>query len=68
MGGDKVKLKLQPIFLTRDKSVSLYLNGVQIVSKGERSGSSGGFAPVDGGFVASVKPEIETTEEEDLPF
>ena len=68
MGGDKVKLKLQPIFLTRDKSVSLYLNGVQIVSKGERSGSSGGFDPVAGGFVASSKPEIETVEEEDLPF
>lgn len=69
MGGDKVKLRLQPVVLTRDKSLSLYLNGVQIIQKGERSGSSsGGFTSVDGGFVSpQSKPEVPTTDE-DLPF
>jgi hypothetical protein len=70
MGGDRVKLRLQPVVLSRDKSLSLYLNGVQIVHKGERSGSSsGGFTSIEGGFVSSPSPskDIPTTDEE-LPF
>lgn len=71
MGGDKVRLRLQPVVLSRDQSLSLYLNGVQIVKKGEYSGSSsGGFTSVDGGFIANaptVKQEVATTDI-DLPF
>lgn len=70
MGGDKVRLRLQPVVLSRDQSISLYLNGVQIVEKVEYSGStSGGFTSVEGGFVTTVptKTDVATTDE-DLPF
>lgn len=71
MGGDKVRLRLQPVVLTRDNSLSLYLNGVQIIAKGERSGSSNGFTAVPEGFVATSTPskvEVVETTEDDLPF
>jgi hypothetical protein len=74
-GGDKVRLKLAPAVLSRDNSLSLYLNGIQIVEKNANNmtgtGSSG-FDAVDGGFVGAVAskpaPEVEETEDEDLPF
>jgi len=70
MGGDKVKLKLQPVVLTRDKTLSLYLNGVQIITKGDRGPLGGsGFKPIDGGFIADQpKASSVPTTEEDLPF
>jgi hypothetical protein len=74
-GGDKVRLKLAPAVVTRDNSLSLYLNGIQIVEKNANNmtgtGSSG-FDAVDGGYVGSVatksEPAVEETEDEDVPF
>lgn len=74
-GGDKVRLKLQPMVLSRDNSLSLYLNGVQIIEKNNTGGSSSnGFAPVDGGFVGTTAAKsastVETEEvtDDDIPF
>lgn len=75
-GGDKVRLKLQPMVLDRDNSLSLYLNGVQIIEKGEYKPSSG-FEPVEGGFDGSTfveskptvtKEKVDELIEEDIPF
>lgn len=76
-GGDKVRLKLAPAVVARDNSLSVYLNGIQIVEKNANNTtgtSTGGFSAVDGGFVSAAAPkaaatsEIEETEDEDLPF
>lgn len=75
-GGDKVRLKLQPVVLSRDNSLSLYLNGVQIIEKNNLGGSSdSNFAPVEGGFVSDTTntksaPTTETEEvtDDDIPF
>jgi hypothetical protein len=74
-GGDKVRLKLQPMILSRDNSLSLYLNGVQIIEKNNTGGSSGnGFAPVEGGFVSTganksaTTTETEEVTDDDIPF
>lgn len=75
-GGDKVRLKLQPMVLSRDNSLSLYLNGVQIIEKNNLGGgSSSGFAPVEGGFVgantntkSASTTETEEVTDDDIPF
>jgi len=75
-GGDKVRLKLAPAIVARDKSLSFYLNGVQIVERGEGNASSSGssgFSTVTGGFSAPKTAEpaavaVEETEDEELPF
>ena len=74
-GGDKVRLKLQPMVLSRDNSLSLYLNGVQIIEKNNTGGGSGsGFAPVEGGFVGTTAnksastTETEEVTDDDIPF
>lgn len=74
-GGDKVRLKLAPAIIKKDNSLSLYLNGVQIVERNEKnagSGEAGGFSAVEGGFVSSPKqtsaPVTEDAEDDDLPF
>jgi len=75
-GGDKVRLKLAPAIVARDKSLSFYLNGVQIVERGEGNASSSGssgFSTVTGGFSAPKAAEpvavaVEETEDEELPF
>jgi hypothetical protein len=62
--------------LSRDNSLSLYLNGVQIIEKNNLGGGSGsGFAPVEGGFVGAntntkSAPTTETEEvtDDDIPF
>ena len=48
-GGDTVRLRLAPAVLTRDGSMSLYLNGCQIIDKqsGEFN-NTGGFEATDG--------------------
>jgi hypothetical protein len=72
-GGDKVRLRLAPAVVARDNSLSLYLNGIQIVEKNTSSTGSG-FDTVKGGFVgttsavASSAPQVTETEDEDLPF
>lgn len=72
-GGDKVRLRLAPAVVTRDNSLSLYLNGIQIVEKNSNNVTGGsGFDAVDGGFVGtaapSSAPKVEESEDEDLPF
>ena len=56
-GGDVVRLKLQPILIARDNTLSFYLNGVQLVTKNSK-GYTGGFTPI----------ETTTTSEDELPF
>lgn len=72
-GGDKVRLRLAPTILSRDGSMSVFLNGVQIIEKNEQSASSGGFEATDGFDGADFKapePVAETPDEEmdDIPF
>lgn len=69
-GGDKVRLKLAPMVLTRDNSLSIYLNGIQVVEKNSVSSKDTGFAPVEGGFVSTASPKVELADQEDsdLPF
>ena len=73
-GGDKVRLRLNPTVLDRDNSMSIYLNGCQIVEK--NATDTGGFDAVEGGFDGSTytaptsDSNVETPAEsvEDLPF
>lgn len=79
-GGDKIRLKLVPCLLERDNSMSLYLDGVQIIEKNETDGSgsaSSGFGAVEGGYdgsSAQAPAESSMAEEPveetntDLPF
>lgn len=76
-GGDKVRLKLAPAIIKKDGSMSLYLNGIQIVernAKNSGSGEAGGFSAVEGGYVGTKETTTNnnttTTEEDDddLPF
>lgn len=68
-GGDKVKLMLAPAVVSRDNSLSLYLNGIQIIEKNSGTFSTG-FTVVDGGFTAPAKAQatVETVEDDELPF
>tara|TARA_R100000742_G_C4276516_1_gene97652 strand:- start:150 stop:677 length:528 start_codon:yes stop_codon:yes gene_type:complete len=45
-GGDTVRLRLSPAVLSRDNSLSFYLNGCQIITKEVRD--TGGFEATDG--------------------
>ena len=70
-GGDKVRLRLNPAVLDRDNSMSIYLNGVQIIEKNAQD--SGGFAPVENGFdgstyTAPTSEQEQPAEADDLPF
>ncbi len=81
--GDVVRLLLAPCLIKRDNSMSIYLDGVQIIEKNSTFGGGGtGFDVVEGGYVddgsASPMPaDIPATEDEpvvtaedddDLPF
>ena len=60
-GGDTVRLRLAPAVLARDGSLSLYLNGCQIIEKNSQDyNSTGGFEATDG----YINPE----ETDDIPF
>ena len=72
-GGDVVRLRLVPALLERDNSMSLYLDGVQIIEKNEQSSAAGGFDKVEGGYVAETATAAMTEEAEpeqgaDMPF
>lgn len=74
-GGDKVRLRLIPIVLTRDGSMSLFLNGVQIIEKKEYDGEggTGGFEATDGFDGEDFTPPTpdlaeEDTEMDEIPF
>jgi hypothetical protein len=66
-GGDKVRLRLSPALLSRDSSMSLYLNGVQIIEKNAPE-YDGGFEEVTDGFDgANFIPPTEQVAEDDIP-
>ena len=66
-GGDKVRLRIAPALLTRDNSMSLYLNGCQIIEKNNNaSDNTGGFEATDG-FVDTTPVMAESTDD-DLPI
>lgn len=77
-GGDVVRLLLSPVLIKRDNSLSIYLDGVQIIEKNSTYGGGGvSFDAVEGGFtstdpVAQTIPEVdeEVADEDgdDLPF
>lgn len=82
-GGDVVRLKLAPVVLSKpSKSMSFYLNGIQIVEKNSDVSASkvNGFDAVDGGFVgeataapvnkteaSTAQPTVGITDDE-IPF
>lgn len=57
-GGDDVRLLVSPRLIKRDNSLSIYLDGVQIINKNSQfgGGGGGGFDVVEGGFVAEAAP------------
>jgi hypothetical protein len=69
-GGDKVRLKLAPMVLTRDNSLSIYLNGIQVVEKNTTFTKGSDFAAVEGGFVggSTKKDDLIGHEDSDLPY
>ena len=74
-GGDVVRLRLAPTVLSRDGSMSLFLNGVQIIEKKpwEGENATGGFEVTDGFDGSDFKAPVSTattSEEEmgDIPF
>lgn len=83
-GSDIVRLKLAPALITKGaaKSMSFYLNGVQIVTKNssDKPQRVNGFDAVEGGFVGNhverptIKTEAPATTsspaitDEDIPF
>jgi len=70
-GGDKVRLRLSPVKLTRDGSLSVFLNGCQIIEKNQVESETGGFEPTEGfdGAEFNTPPVTEEcTECEDMPF
>ncbi|MBT61126.1 MAG: hypothetical protein CMA63_06225 [Euryarchaeota archaeon] len=67
-GGDVVRLLLSPSLIKRDNSLSVYLDGVQIIEKNSMYGTGNlGFDEVEGGFVqeegSKFEPENNATEE-----
>ena len=73
-GGDTVRLRLSPAVLSRDNSLSFYLNGCQIITKEVRD--TGGFEATDGFSGGDYIPPTEqpvTTggdgeDKSDIPF
>ena len=71
-GGDVVRLLLSPSLIKRDNSLSIYLDGVQIIEKNSSfgGGAGAGFDVVEGGFTgegASAMPVEDEAPAED-PF
>ncbi len=82
-GGDVVRLLLSPKVISRDNSLSVYLEGVQIIEKNSDYGGGGaGFDAVDGAWTddapkaapvsepaPAAQPDVENEElDDDLPF
>ena len=65
-GGDKVRLRLKPAVLTRDSSMSLYLNGCQIIEKNAKPRTSG-FTATDG-FTGNVEVKEADPDTDGMPF
>lgn len=72
-GGDKVRLRIRPRYVSKDGSVSFDLQGCQIIEKNdnfEGGGKTGGFGSVDGGFDGSayVPPTTSGDDNSDDPI
>lgn len=76
-GGDKVRLKLSPVVIDRDSSMSLFLSGVQIIEKKpykntggfeETEGFDGTEYPVKDSVVENLTETAVTLTDDDLPF
>jgi|13_taG_2_1085334.scaffolds.fasta_scaffold00176_23 hypothetical protein len=69
-GGDVVRLLLSPSLIKRDNSLSVYLDGVQIIEKNSSFGGGGssGFDVVEGGFTGDVAQPVEVAAEETETF
>jgi hypothetical protein len=73
-GGDKVRLRLSPVKLTRDGSLSLFLNGCQIIERNQVDQGTGGFEPTEGfedpGLSAPPVDEtdVNATNTDEIPF
>ncbi len=74
--GDVVRLLLSPCLIKRDNSMSIYLDGVQIIEKNSTfgGGAGGGFDVVEGGYTADAAPAapaadtaFDVAEEPDVP-
>lgn len=65
-GGDMVRLRLAPAVLSRDNSISVYLNGCQIIEKEVRD--TGGFEPTEGFAGDSFIPPVEENTSDGDPF
>jgi hypothetical protein len=61
-GGDRVKLKLTPMVINRDNSMSFFLSGVQIIEKKEYDGGSNGFEKTEGFDGSDYKAPESSTE------
>ena len=69
-GGDVVKVLVSPSLIKRDNSMSIYLDGVQIIEKNSTFGGGGiGFDVVDGGFEddGAAAPSFEADAPEATP-
>lgn len=69
MSGDVVRLLLSPALIQRDNSLSIYLDGVQII---EKNSASAGFEVVDDGFTeeggfAPINDDPTEFEQDDAP-
>jgi hypothetical protein len=65
-GGDTVRLRLAPAVLARDGSMSLYLNGCQIIEKNsEDFDTTGGFEATAG---YTNPTDMDPTNMDDLPI
>jgi|TARA_Y100000289_G_scaffold65419_1_gene78954 hypothetical protein len=69
MGGDKVRLRLKPFVISRDNSMSFFLNGCQIIEKNGSSGSTSGFSATEG-YKAPAQAEetVPSNDDNDVPF
>jgi len=66
--GDVVKLLLSPVLIKRDNSLSIYLDGVQIIEKNSSFGGGGvGFDVVEDGFTDN-SPVAQTIPDEPAPI
>ncbi len=66
-GGDKVRLRLKPAVLARDGSMSLYLNGCQIIEKNDSFSAKSGFSKTDG-FTGNVEVTEADSDGDGMPF
>lgn len=65
-GTDVVRVKVTPALIERDKSVSFYMEKIQLIERNYQpgSGAGGGMGAVDGGYVGAGA----SSGDEDIPF